>query len=117
MSCQARHTVLSSVTLTAILMVFTLNAFAAVDAEAAKALAKKSNCLTCHGIDKEKVGPALNKIAAKYRGDAAADEKLVKHLTVAHKVKFPGGQEMDHAIIKNAESADVKNLVGWILAQ
>ena len=33
------------------------NAFA-VDAEAAQALAKRNTCFRCHGIDKDKDGPA-----------------------------------------------------------
>lgn len=40
-------------------------------------LAKKSNCLGCHAIDKKKVGPAFKDVAAKYRGDAGAEAYLV----------------------------------------
>ena len=40
------------------------------------ALAKKSNCLTRHAIDKKVVGPAWKDVAAKYRGDAGAEERL-----------------------------------------
>jgi cytochrome c len=40
-------------------------------------LAKKSNCLGCHALDKKKVGPAFRDVAAKYRGDAGAEEHLV----------------------------------------
>jgi S-disulfanyl-L-cysteine oxidoreductase SoxD len=41
---------------------------------AALALAKKHNCLTCHGVGHKLVGPAFNDVARKYaaRGDAAA---------------------------------------------
>lgn len=37
-------------------------------------LAKKSNCLGCHAVDKKMVGPAFRDVAAKYRGDAGAAE-------------------------------------------
>jgi cytochrome c len=40
-------------------------------------LAKKSNCLGCHALDKKKVGPAFRDVAAKYRGDAGAEAHLV----------------------------------------
>lgn len=50
---------------------------AAVSSDAdALALAKKSNCMTCHAIDKKVVGPAWKDVAAKYRGDAAAEARI-----------------------------------------
>lgn len=40
-------------------------------------LATRSNCLACHAIEKKVVGPALKDVAAKYRGDVAAEDMLV----------------------------------------
>ncbi|WP_435627705.1 c-type cytochrome [Candidatus Ferrigenium straubiae] len=40
-------------------------------------LAKKSNCLACHSVDKKIVGPAFKDVAAKYRGDTGAEARLV----------------------------------------
>ena len=40
-------------------------------------LAKKNNCFACHTLDKKLVGPAWKDVAAKYRGDATAEAKLV----------------------------------------
>ena len=95
---------------------FTFDANAAVDADAAKALAKKSNCLRCHGIDKEKTGPAFNAVAAKYKGVATAEAKLINHLASGEKAKFPDGHEEDHMILKTDDPAETKNLVDWILS-
>jgi cytochrome c len=39
-------------------------------------LAKKSNCIACHDIDKKKVGPAWQDVAAKYKGDKGAVASL-----------------------------------------
>lgn len=39
-------------------------------------LAKKSNCLACHAVDKKMVGPSFKDIAAKYRDDAGAEARL-----------------------------------------
>lgn len=92
----------------------------AVDAEAAKALARQNNCLKCHGVDKDKDGPGYNKVAAKYKGKADAEEKLSKHLTSGEKAKFPDGHEEEHKIVKTSPPNDkdqIKNLVQWILAQ
>ena len=41
-------------------------------AAAAQALARKHNCLTCHGVDNKVVGPALKDVAKKYAGRADA---------------------------------------------
>lgn len=40
-------------------------------------LAKKNNCLACHAIDKKVIGPSFKDVAAKYRGDAGAEARLV----------------------------------------
>ena len=40
-------------------------------------LAKKSNCFSCHAMEKKMIGPSFKDIAAKYRGDTGAEEKLV----------------------------------------
>lgn len=40
------------------------------------AVAKKNNCTACHAVDKKVVGPAWKEVSAKYRGDAAAWDKL-----------------------------------------
>src|SRR5512146_897124 len=39
-------------------------------------LAKKSNCTSCHAIDKKVVGPAWMDISKKYKGQADAAAKL-----------------------------------------
>jgi cytochrome c len=92
----------------------------AVDAEAAKALARQNNCLKCHGIDKDKDGPAYTKVAAKYKGKADAEAKLIAHVTSGEKAKFPDGHEEEHKVVKTSPANDkeqIKNLVQWILAQ
>ncbi len=40
-------------------------------------LAKKSNCFSCHAMEKKMIGPSFKDVAAKYRGDSGAEEKLV----------------------------------------
>jgi cytochrome c len=92
----------------------------AVDADAAKSLAKQNNCMKCHAIDKEKDGPAFKKVAEKYKGKANAEARLMEHITSGEKAKFPDGHEEEHKIVKTSPPKDmeqVKNLVQWILAQ
>jgi cytochrome c551/c552 len=38
---------------------------------------KAKGCLNCHAMDKKKVGPAYRDVAAKYKGDAGAEDRLV----------------------------------------
>lgn len=90
---------------------------AAVDDAAAKALAKSSDCFKCHAVDKDKKGPSLKKIAAKYKGKADGEEKIVKSITTGPKVKLDDGKEEKHAIIETKDAKELKNLANWILAQ
>jgi len=81
-------------------------ALATGSASASEALAKSSGCLTCHSIDTKKMGPSFKEIAAKYKGNAAAEGKLVQALSTAK----------GHPEVK-AKGDDVKTLVKWVLAQ
>jgi cytochrome c len=99
-------------------LAFVLAAAAAVPASlpahAQEELAKKHACLACHAIDKKLVGPAYKEVAAKYRGDAGAEAKLVD------KVK-KGSQgtwgQVPMPPNSNVPDADVRALVKWILSQ
>ena len=87
---------------------------AASPAFAQQDLAQKKNCMACHAIDKKLVGPAYKDVAAKYRGDASAEAKLVD------KVK-KGSQgtwgQVPMPPNSNVPDADVRALVKWILSQ
>jgi cytochrome c len=93
-----------------------ISAANAVDADAARTLARQSNCFKCHAIDKKKEGPAWKDVAAKYKGKAGAEDRLIKHITSGEKAKFEDGHEEDHAIVKTKDQAQIKNLVDWILS-
>ena len=83
-------------------------------AAADQALAQKSGCLACHGVDKKVLGPAFKDVAAKYKGDKSAQAKLVT------KVK-KGGSGVWGAIPMPANSPQVKDgdieaIVTWVLS-
>lgn len=90
---------------------------AAIDANAAQALAKKNDCFKCHAVDKTKKGPSYKSIAAKYKGKPDAEGTLIKQITTAPKVKLEDGTEEDHKIIDTKDQQEMKNLVNWILSQ
>jgi cytochrome c len=88
----------------------------ALDAAAAEALAKKSNCMKCHSVSAKKEGPSFKETAAKYKGQSDAEQKLVTHLTTSPKIKVDG-QEEEHDNLKTKNEADVRNVAQWILSQ
>lgn len=94
-----------------------MSAQAAVDANDAQALMKNNKCTKCHAADKDRSGPSLKKIAAKYKGKADGEEKIIKNLTTSPKVKLDDGTEEEHKAIKVKDDAQMKNLVQWILSQ
>lgn len=89
---------------------------ASVDEEAAKALAKKSNCFKCHSVDMKKEGPAYKEVAKKYKGKPDAEKKLYTHVTTAPKVKVDGEEE-EHQIVKSRKDDEILNLIRWILSR
>jgi cytochrome c len=104
---------LGSLMLTATLMAPTAMA---VDANTAQMLARQSGCFKCHAIDKKKEAPAYRDVAAKFKGTADAEAKVIHHLTAGAKVKFEDGHEEDHTKVKSKNDADIKNLADWILS-
>jgi len=83
------------------------------NALASDALAKKHNCLACHAVDKKLVGPSYQEVAAKYKGDAGAEAKLVA------KVKNGGSGAWGQVPMPpnaTVPEADIKALVKWVLA-
>ena len=90
---------------------------AAVDEDAAKALAKKNDCFTCHAVDKSKKGPSYMKIAAKYKEKKLGENEAIKQMTEGKKVKLEDGSEEDHKIIETKDAKELKNLAQWILSR
>jgi cytochrome c len=93
------------------------SALAAVDEDAAKATGKRNDCFKCHAVDKTKKGPSYKKIAAKYKGKADAEEKIMKNITTGPKVKLEDGTEEEHKIIDSKDPKELKNLIDWILSR
>ncbi len=83
-------------------------------ASASQALAQKSGCLACHGVDKKVLGPAFKDVGAKYKGDKSAEAKLVA------KVKAGGsgvwGPMPMPPMSPQVKDEDIKSIVQWILS-
>jgi len=83
-----------------------------LDLQSGQAMMQKDGCAACHAVDKTIVGPAYQKVAAKYRGDKTAATKLEQ------KVKAGGSGvwgEVPMPPNSAVSDADIKALVAWIL--
>lgn len=89
---------------------------AAVDEEAAQALAKKGNCFKCHSVEKRKKAPAYAEVAAKYKGRADAEAALYRHITGNPQVKVENSDEL-HEPPPTKDEAELRNLIQWILSR
>ena len=92
-------------------MALVFPALAAED-EALLELAERSRCLTCHDLQEKLRCPPWREVAARYRGDSGAEERLVA------KVRDGGsGNWGDEVMSPNRRVGDenIRKLVRWIL--
>lgn len=78
-----------------------------------EALAKKSNCLSCHAVDARGVGPAYREVAKKYAKDKKAEAKLLA------KLKKGGSGNWGPVPMPPMDAvpeSDLKALIKWVLA-
>ena len=77
-----------------------------------QALATAKNCMACHAVDKKLVGPSYKDVAAKYKGDAGAVDKLAVKI-----IKGGSGVWGPVPMPANAQvnDADAKKLATWIM--
>lgn len=74
-------------------------------AQSGAELEKAKGCPACHAPDAKKIGPAYAEIAARYRGDGAAAERLVTLLKDGRRHPRAAGTD-----------AELRSLVGYILS-
>jgi len=87
----------------------TMGAHAATPEE----LAKSKNCMACHAVGTKVVGPAYKDVAAKYKGQKDAEDKLAQKV-----IKGGGGVWGPVPMPPNAVSdAEAHTLVKWVLSQ
>lgn len=86
-------------------------AVAAMPATASVELSTKSKCMTCHDVEKKKMGPTFKEIAAKYKGDKNAEATLVDSMLKGAKGKW-GKIPMP---AQKIPEADAHALAKWML--
>jgi cytochrome c len=87
-------------------------------ATSAEAAMRKSDCFTCHGVDKKMVGPAYAWVAYRYKDDKEAVVRLVTKVRNGGMGQWnadTGGAPMTpHAQLSDDE---IKAMVEWVLSQ
>ncbi|MCB5188514.1 c-type cytochrome [Methylobacillus caricis] len=86
---------------------------AASAAAPAEALAQKSGCLACHGVEKKMIGPSYKDIAAKYKGDKEAEARLINKVKTGGSGSW-GAMPMPPNV--HVKDEDIKTLVQWVLS-
>lgn len=76
-------------------------------------LAQKEGCLGCHSVDKKIVGPAWKDVAAKYKGDAGAEARLLKKVRDGGKGNWGDIVQPPNT---TTSDADLKVLVKFVLS-
>ena len=84
----------------------------ATPAMADQALAASKNCMSCHALEKKLVGPAYKDVAAKYRSDKAAADRLAGKIMKGGSgawgaVPMPSNPQLN--------DAEAKRLAAWVL--
>jgi len=90
-------------------------------------LAKEKQCMTCHEVDKDKVGPSFQSIAKKYNSDKDPGFRLVKKImggsssTIHHGMKMPPAGDAGSSRSPNARPAltfdEAADLTSCVLSQ
>ncbi|SOY62706.1 putative cytochrome C precurseur; similar to cytochrome c-551 from Pseudomonas aeruginosa [Cupriavidus taiwanensis] len=86
-------------------------ALAATAAEM-QALADKSGCFSCHGMQSKLVGPGFAEVAARYKGDSQAAASLAKKIREGGKGAWGRIPMPPHG---NLGEDDAKKLAEWVL--
>lgn len=77
-----------------------------------KKLVEASDCKACHSVDKKSIGPAYHEVAAKYKNDNSAVEKLTKKV-----ISGGGGVWGETAMAAHPQlsATDASEMVKYIL--
>lgn len=90
-----------------------IGAFASSAALADASLAQAKNCTACHAPAAKLVGPSFKDVAAKYAGQADAENKLVDKVMKGSSGAWGGAMPPNPQV----SQAEAHTLVKWILSQ
>ncbi|MBP6276984.1 MAG: c-type cytochrome [Limnohabitans sp.] len=95
-----------------IVLALAMTAAATAPAFADLALATSKNCMACHAVDKKLVGPSYKDVAAKYKADKSAVDKLAAKI-----IKGGSGAWGAVPMPANPQVSEVeaKKLAAWVM--
>jgi cytochrome c len=95
------------------LLVAALSLCLAAPAVADLALATSKNCMSCHAVERKVLGPSFKEIAAKYKDDKTATDRLATKI-----IKGGSGVWGPLSMPANPQvsEADAKKLATWVLS-
>jgi cytochrome c len=82
-------------------------------AHATEELAKKAGCTACHAVDKKIIGPSYKDVAAKYKGDAKAEDMLAEKVKKGGSGAWGAVPMPPHPALSDADN---KSIIKWVLA-
>ena len=101
-------------------LVFTL--MVSVPALASLKLVEEKQCLQCHAVDKNLIGPSFKRIAYRWNGNPTAEKMLIA--TIQNDTREGGGQHWSEPIaMPNAwerpmvSNAEAQQIFKWIMKQ
>ncbi len=87
--------------------------FSVTPALASEELAKQKACLTCHAAQTKVIGPSFADIAAKYKSDKDADNKLAGKIRAGGSGVWGQIPMPPNAAVSEAEA---KTLAKWLMS-
>jgi len=78
-----------------------------------QALANAKNCMTCHMVERKVLGPSFKEVAAKYKGDKAAADRLATKIMKGGSGAWGTAYMPANAQVNEAEA---KKLAAWVLS-
>lgn len=102
------------------LAAFLLGTLACGQSFASLELAKEKQCLRCHAVDKDSIGPSFRKIGATYRTVTRPEQKLIDVMrlgSAAHLGPMSGTARMPDMSERPAlHDQEARQLARWILS-
>jgi len=97
---------------TTLALLIGLSQAGAVHSAGQEGLARSYACMSCHSMDKKVVGPGFKEVAARYKGDASVEDRLVDKIRTGGKGNW-GNIPMPPNSRPSDE--DLHTLVRWVL--
>jgi cytochrome c len=90
-------------------------AFGTAQAADPAQISTKAGCAVCHAAERKLVGPSWKEVAARYKGNAGAPALLAERVRKGS-TGIWGKVPMAPTDAKAISDADLKAVIGWVLA-